>query len=569
MVAVMRPASQRGRAPDHTLVLVNGKRRRRGAVISWSGHGVTDGAQEPDILDRPRAPVAGHQGVARPSAHPVRLGRHRQGAARRMQRGTGGPYGVTANASLPLSRAGFANLSRVRRGQVHRPQGATAGAAGLIGTRNGHVWDPAEQWGAPDVHDHLKLSPTSAAVFANGVQAYGHANFARRDVLTFFYFRNPNTCGGVFSKDGGRSLLVGDVLAGRGERYRGRNVTTTAHGRGAHAPTRRRLLVPDAFAPQQNDVPSGAVPCRRRRGRLDVPTRVSPRGVTSSTEIGRASAFLPLERMAQPAFYVKACLRHETSGNECPLLALGTESVRYKLIGQFSHYPKANRPSSAKVVALPQGTPDVHKGSRRVHPVSAYAKLPPIAKRNGSSQSSGFSGGWPILKRCLPGGASIARHHPLRDIAEHVMQADTVGWESPNGCQRLRSVSAAVAASVAKIGATTVSPVSVPKALVDADVRGLRRPGTRRVLPLASAWKAVPVAGLLRQPPRVRHGVANTHTDHRLVVSPAQPGESWPPPRRRRPALSHVPQARAVTIGRPVTTLVDESLELGTSHLVS
>ena len=29
--------------------------------------------------------------------------------------------------------------------------------------------------------------------------------------------RNPNTRGGVFSGDGGRTLLVGDVLAARGE----------------------------------------------------------------------------------------------------------------------------------------------------------------------------------------------------------------------------------------------------------------------------------------------------------------------------------------------------------------
>ena len=49
------------------------------------------------------------------------------------------------------------------------------------------------------------------------MQAYGHAGYARRDVLTFYYFRNPNTRGGVFSGDGGRTLLVGDVPAARGE----------------------------------------------------------------------------------------------------------------------------------------------------------------------------------------------------------------------------------------------------------------------------------------------------------------------------------------------------------------
>ena len=51
--AVVRPASLRGLAPDHTLVLVNGKRRHRGAVINWQGSGVADGAQGPDISTIP------------------------------------------------------------------------------------------------------------------------------------------------------------------------------------------------------------------------------------------------------------------------------------------------------------------------------------------------------------------------------------------------------------------------------------------------------------------------------------------------------------------------------------
>ena len=46
---IVRPANMRGLAPDHTLVLVNGKRRHRAAVIYWIGNGVADGAQGPDI----------------------------------------------------------------------------------------------------------------------------------------------------------------------------------------------------------------------------------------------------------------------------------------------------------------------------------------------------------------------------------------------------------------------------------------------------------------------------------------------------------------------------------------
>src|SRR6202008_3167288 len=35
---IVRPANLRGLAPDHTLVLVNGKRRHRAAVIYWIGN---------------------------------------------------------------------------------------------------------------------------------------------------------------------------------------------------------------------------------------------------------------------------------------------------------------------------------------------------------------------------------------------------------------------------------------------------------------------------------------------------------------------------------------------------
>ena len=46
---VVRPANLRGLAPDHTLVLVNGKRRHRASVIHWLGNGLADGAQGPDL----------------------------------------------------------------------------------------------------------------------------------------------------------------------------------------------------------------------------------------------------------------------------------------------------------------------------------------------------------------------------------------------------------------------------------------------------------------------------------------------------------------------------------------
>ena len=50
--SLVRPASLRNLAHDHTLVLVNGKRRHRSAILVWFG-GVTDGTQGPDISTIP------------------------------------------------------------------------------------------------------------------------------------------------------------------------------------------------------------------------------------------------------------------------------------------------------------------------------------------------------------------------------------------------------------------------------------------------------------------------------------------------------------------------------------
>jgi len=49
---LVRPATLRNLAHDHTLVLVNGKRRHRSSVVAWFA-GTTDGSQGPDIASIP------------------------------------------------------------------------------------------------------------------------------------------------------------------------------------------------------------------------------------------------------------------------------------------------------------------------------------------------------------------------------------------------------------------------------------------------------------------------------------------------------------------------------------
>ncbi|MCB0307659.1 MAG: TonB-dependent receptor plug domain-containing protein, partial [Calditrichaeota bacterium] len=46
---LVRPANLRGLPPDSTLLLLNGKRRHRSAVITFLGSGLSDGSQGPDL----------------------------------------------------------------------------------------------------------------------------------------------------------------------------------------------------------------------------------------------------------------------------------------------------------------------------------------------------------------------------------------------------------------------------------------------------------------------------------------------------------------------------------------
>ena len=226
---LIRPANLRGLAPDHTLVLVNGRRRHRGAVITWIGNGVSDGAQGPDISAIPAialrqievlrdgaaaqygsdaiAGVLNFQLKDDPGGGSLELHTGGYGA------GDGGAYTVAGNVGLPLGQTGFANLSLEYGDSAPTSRSVQRDdAALLIAAGNDAVADPAQIWGSPTIDDNVKLWGNFGHLFAGGVQAYGHANYASRRVESGFFFRNPNTRAAVFSADRGRSLLIGDAL---------------------------------------------------------------------------------------------------------------------------------------------------------------------------------------------------------------------------------------------------------------------------------------------------------------------------------------------------------------------
>ncbi len=226
---VVRPANLRNLAPDHTLVLVNGKRRHRAAVIYWLGNGVADGAQGPDISAIPaialrQVEVLRDGAAAQYGSDAIAgvmnflLKDSSSGGSIELRTGgytagDGDAFSFAGNIGLPLGENGFVNLS-VELGSNDATDRSVQrdDAAGLIAAGNTNVANPAQIWGSPEIEDDLKFWANFGYVSDSGKQFYGHANYVSKEVTGGFYFRNPNNRGSVFSGDGGATLLIGDLL---------------------------------------------------------------------------------------------------------------------------------------------------------------------------------------------------------------------------------------------------------------------------------------------------------------------------------------------------------------------
>ena len=237
---IVRPANLRNLAPDHTLILVNGKRRHRAAVITWLGNGVADGSQGPDLSVIPsiairQAEVLRDGAAAQYGSDAIagvmnfqlkdsrsggslefRTGVYRNanpgspstcgagiiGDIQHSCNGIGGhgqAFTFAGNVGLPLGSAGFVNLS-LEYGSANPTNRSIQreDAQAIIAAGNTNLRNPAQIWGSPKLDDDLKLFVNFGYPFENGLQFYGHTNYASRTVTGGFYFRNPHTRGGVF-----------------------------------------------------------------------------------------------------------------------------------------------------------------------------------------------------------------------------------------------------------------------------------------------------------------------------------------------------------------------------------
>jgi iron complex outermembrane receptor protein len=243
--AGIRPVTLRGMSPDHTLVLVNGKRFNRSADIpSYSG-GLSDGSQSPDISVLPSMALKQVQvlrdgaaaqygadaiaGVVNFIMNDAPSGGTIQSQYSSTYKGDGDTYQISGTYGVPLGDSGFLRLSgdyssadRAVRA-VQRSDAAALQAQGLP-----DVPDPATRFGTPQVRNNIKLFLNGAIDVGIG-DLYAFGGYSSRKTSVDFYYRNPTDRDGVFT-DGSGNYLVGDMNPDNGVTCPGTGSDTIAVG---------------------------------------------------------------------------------------------------------------------------------------------------------------------------------------------------------------------------------------------------------------------------------------------------------------------------------------------------
>jgi len=229
---LVRPANLRGLPPDSTLILLNGKRRHRSAVITFLGGGLSDGSQGPDISVIPSialkqievlrdgaAAQYGSDAIAGVMNFVLKdssSGGQVQLNSGQFFEGDGASTELSVNVGTELSERGFANFSLEYKTadptsrSVQRDDAAALAALRAAGNDDviGEIADPAQVWGSPEIKGDYKLFANLGVDLSNNSQWYMFGNFAEREVEGGFYYRNPFTRSGVNADGNGNHLVI-------------------------------------------------------------------------------------------------------------------------------------------------------------------------------------------------------------------------------------------------------------------------------------------------------------------------------------------------------------------------
>lgn len=204
-----RPYSLRGLPPDQTLVLVNGRRRHRGATVQLSNIPYIRGSQGPDLAAIPSIAIAQLE-VLRDGASAnygsdaiagvlnFRLRTDRDGAtliARYGQyyEGDGEDVLLQGNIGLPFTADGFVNISgEYANSAITSRQNQRPDAQALIDSGVPGVPVPAQRTGNPDA-EAARLFVNAGVDLSDTMEFYAFGNYSWNAGTTAFFYRNPVT----------------------------------------------------------------------------------------------------------------------------------------------------------------------------------------------------------------------------------------------------------------------------------------------------------------------------------------------------------------------------------------
>lgn len=213
--AFVRPTSLRGMAPDQTLVLVNGKRRHRSALVHFFAPAAGNGAHGPDIgmipsiglksvevLRDGAAAQYGSDAIA--GVMNFRMKDSDKGGEVMLQYGQyyAGEDSIkfAANKGFALGDDGFINISlehtdndALSRG-VQRPDAQALIDAGVQGVGADSPFDDAplaQTWGRPETKG-TRLFVNAGMKLAEDMDLYVHGNYGDTEGTYRFFYRNPN-----------------------------------------------------------------------------------------------------------------------------------------------------------------------------------------------------------------------------------------------------------------------------------------------------------------------------------------------------------------------------------------
>lgn len=250
--ALVRPVTLRNLSPDHTLVLINGTRRHRSALVNLQlaplGT-VNQGSQAVDWSAFPAAAIkrvevlrdgasAQYGSDAIAGVINVIMKNAREGFEFSTQygeyyEGDGERVAVSGNAGFGLGENGFINLTGeystsdiTDRGNA-RPDAAAVGA--FLGNPNiVPLGGLGQRWGDPDV-EALKFAVNAGFDISDTVELYGFATYMDNETVSDFFYRTPvlDPAAGIgarstlqidndgdFLPDAAPQQLVDDILAG-------------------------------------------------------------------------------------------------------------------------------------------------------------------------------------------------------------------------------------------------------------------------------------------------------------------------------------------------------------------